>query len=188
MVSGFKSIEFKKDEYIYADTSALLQFIGYNSNGRLKREVADILSKAYNESVPVVVSTVALNEISHVIMRGAFERNGYSGQDAIKWLQKQSPDTYNKIHGEAINDYNSYKHKLLSNEAILKDIIYPSENAWKEKDELMDKHKIFGSTDALHLAVALDYGMNYFLTTDTDFQNLTVPEIQIICLGENNTK
>lgn len=187
-MSGFKAIEFKKDEYIYTDTSALLQFVGYNNNSSLKRKVAEVISAAHNANVPLVVSSVALNEISHVIVKDVFEKAGYSRQEDIKWLQRTHPAEYKKLLNQALETYRNYKRKILQNEAVLDNVIFPSEEAWEKKEVLMDTYGIFGSTDALHLAIALDYGLDYFLTTDSDFQNLAIPDIKMICVDENNIR
>lgn len=186
-MADFKDVEFKESDYIYTDTSAILQFLGYDNNPKIVNEVADLFAKARNANAPLVISQIVLSEILDVIIKDTFKRNGYNSQKDIKELREASSDTYNRLLGQALNDYNSYKHKITGNDIFLNDILLPSEETYEKRDALMFKHNIFGNADATHLALALEYGIEYFVTCDKDFKNLSVPDLTIICKNGNDT-
>ena len=169
-MSAFEEVKFNEKEYIYTDTSALLQFLGYDNDASKRRNVASLFAKAYNSNAPLVISEIVLDEILNVI------------------IKETAPDTYCRVLGQALNDYKSYKRKVLTNDAFLSDILMATEETRELRDQIMQTYNIFGSNDAMHLAIAREYGIEYFLTTDSDFRNISIPDLQVICINDNDTK
>ncbi|MGN1413506.1 MAG: type II toxin-antitoxin system VapC family toxin [Anaerovoracaceae bacterium] len=187
-MSAFEEVNFKEKEYIYTDTSALLQFLGYDNDASKRRNVASLFAEAYNSNAPLVVSEIVFDEILNVIIKDAFKNADCKNQHDIKRLKETAPDTYCRVLGQALNDYKSYKRKVLTNDAFLPDILSASEETRKIRDQMMETYNIFGSNDAMHLAIAREYGIEYFVTTDSDFRNISIPDLQIICIDESDTK
>ena len=175
-----KEVKFVETDYIYADTNVFLNFLGYNDNMSMNRDCKELFSKAYNANAPIVLSRVAIDEIKKVLILSEFERNEYKGDRAIKNLHKKDPKQFNKILGQALNICDDYERRLKSNEAILDEIVTPDNETYKERDELMRNQNLFGVQDATHLAIAKQYGINYFATCDSDFSNVNIPGITIL--------
>lgn len=176
----FKEVTFVETDYIYADTNVFLNFLGYNGDMSMNKDCKELFSKAYNANAPIVLSRVAIDEIKRVLILSEFERNGYRGERQIKDLHKKDPEQFNKILGQALNICDDYERKLKSSEAILDEIVTPDNETYKERDELMRNQNLYGVQDATHLAIAKQYGINYFATCDSDFSNVNVPGITIL--------
>lgn len=187
-MSAFEEVKFNEKEYIYTDTSALLQFLGYDNDASKRRNVASLFAKAYNSNAPLVISEIVLDEILNVIIKDAFKNANCNNQHDIKRLKETAPDTYCRVLGQALNDYKSYKRKVLTNDAFLSDILMATEETRELRDQMMQTYNIFGSNDAMHLAIAREYGIEHFVTTDNDFHNISIPDLQVICINDNDTK
>ena len=189
-MGNFKQVDFNSKEFIYADTNVWLNFLGYNQNGSTdasqRKASAELISTAGNAGAEIVVSALLLNELRNTIVLNSFIKKGYRKQKEIKQLRETAYKNYTYILGQALNDFENYKRKIISDPAVTKDIIGTDEECFKKSEELMRKHNLFGSTDALHLATAIVYGIDYFATFDTDFCGINTSEIKILVHDENN--
>lgn len=185
-MSGFKEIDYDNIDYIYIDTCVLLQYYKYNRSSELTNKCTDLFIDSYNADVPLVISEQVLHEIKKVIIADSFASRGYNNEHDIKDLQEKSYSTYVNMMNEALNSYKTYRYKIEHNEMILNDVLVPSSEAYRISDDIMFQYNIHGADDALHLGIALDYGIPAFASVDKDFAGLSIPNLEIYFERNNN--
>ena len=157
-MTTFRQIKFKENEYEYPDTSVLLQFLGYDNDVTIRHNVAKLFSEAHNSNATLVVSEITFDEILHVIIKNAFKKVGCRSQDDIKKLRETVPDTYNRVLGQALNDYQSYKRKVLSNDSFLPEPLCTSSETRMYRDQIMYLVKNIGELNELADVIIVDTG------------------------------
>ena len=187
----FEQVSFNEGEHIYADTNIWLSFLGYNQTGsddaKQRNASAKLISAINNAGANIVVSTLILGELRKTIVMNRFKANDCRRQEDIKRMREIDEKKYNYILGQALNDFESYRRKIMQDPAVLKKIIAPTSEGFDMSNELMRQYNLFGSMDASQLATALEYGIDYFATFDKDFSNVVLPDITILWHDIHNT-
>lgn len=185
-LSTFKQVRFNDEDSILVDTSFLFGLTGSNGNSQIKNECVLLVTKAMESNVPIFYSNINQNEVTDVIIRNEFNHMGYKNQEDIKSLRKKDIKTYNRIHGSGMNSVKNFWHRIEENSAFVKDfIILPDNETFNITIDVMDKFGLFGSNDALQIALATQYGITHFASTDSDFGKVDIEDLTI--LVDDNT-
>ncbi|MPM25254.1 hypothetical protein SDC9_71744 [bioreactor metagenome] len=188
-VLPFNQASFTSDDIILLDTSFILNSLGYNNNVSLESECNSLIASISMANAICCIPQIAKTELLHIIKSGIFKKNGYDTENKIKILRDSNPILFQQIYGQAQSSVDSYFNTLYNNEIIFpKGVGNLDEELFELSKKIADDFMMQGTYDSVLIATAVKEKINYIATTDKDFCNINIKNLNILLDSGNYRK
>lgn len=166
------------------DTSFLANLLAYNGNSTVQQECQDaIYSMVVGKSI-AAISVKAAEELTGLYIRSAqaeaLAKKDFTQED-LKAMRDYDPALYKKMIENGTSTAAEALSALFKTKPFLDEITGTVTNSTIVLAQELNKKYSFPSfNDSLHLAIAVENKVDFFLTTDKDFCNVNEPNLQVL--------
>lgn len=190
----FDEVKLTGKDILLSDTSFLLSFLGHDdvstSNGFFaredlitrKKECQRLVETVFYSDAVFAISVQTQKELNSVLINSEFKRQGYyRGEEDIKRLKELDPDKHSRIIQDATAMSKEYLKNILSQDIFNPEIIGCIDSGLiNAAQKIMYDFNIHSTGDAIQIAIALRENIPYFVTTDKDFNSISLDNLKIL--------
>lgn len=182
----FGKAKFNNEDMVMFDTSVLVHYLGLNNKETTHNECRNLVNSISKANAMIVLTDKSFSELTNISVTSAFKAKANTrNENDIKKLRESDLTLYNDIVENALNCVEQYKKQIFNIPAIYNEALSLNPNSHDQVMQIMRKYQIHGIFDAEQVVIALQQGVQYFATTDCDFNSIKESELQV--LVDSNT-
>jgi len=156
--------------FSYPDANYLYEMYGNNPENKFADACYDYTNRLAANDCIMAVSSITLEELEHVIIKGIYKKYGMQKYPEERWDKlKKETDCY---MGEANDEIDRVTEELLNNKIVI-DIPVNMDLGFTRMRQAVIRKYSLDSKDASHIVAAYQNKINCILTVDIDFSTVS---------------
>lgn len=182
----FGRAKFTSGDFVMLDTSFIASYLGCDKSDNEQNELRsneckNLVNSIARANAYAVIAQGSIRELTNIVISSTFNRNsGAVGEAAIKRLKESCCSEYQENISEAVDRAATYIKRLMENPVVYPELLNANGMDESVVHKIMSDYRLHGYADAEFLAIAIEHGIQYFATTDSDFNNVNDSNVQIL--------